>query len=248
VERIEMRDLDLVAVRSALASFEVPVSFDGLAIGCLDHGSPPPGVSDRAFRFEHMRRVVRNRNDLSAFAFKADEVPDYLTRARSMIASRDVDVPTVFLDIGAAAALGALQDPLVRGSEEQLIVNLGNMHALAFHTSGTRIHALFEHHTDLLTGSELESLSERFVKRDLTHDEVVAHQGHGVHYVDSGTGGEPLFTVTGPQRVKLRGSRLNPHVATPLGDTGNSNCLGLVEGFAARFPESREQIAAALTR
>lgn len=246
VERIEMRDLDLVAVRSALTSFEVPANFDGLAIGCLDHGSPPPGVSDRAFRFEHMRRVVRTRNDLRAFALVPDEVPDYLTRARSMLATRDIDVPTVFLDTGAAAALGALCDPHVRDAEEQLIVNLGNMHALAFHTSGTRIHGLFEHHTDLLSGADLESLSQRFVAGDLTHDEVVAHLGHGVHYVDSVHGGEPLFTVTGPQRSKLRGSRLNPHVATPLGDTGNSNCLGLVEGFAARYPDAREEITAAL--
>src|SRR5581483_7267388 len=53
VDRIEMRDLDLRAVRQALSAFEVDTEFDGLALGCLDHGASPPGYSDRLFRFEH---------------------------------------------------------------------------------------------------------------------------------------------------------------------------------------------------
>lgn len=247
VERIEMRDLDLVAIRSALAAFEAPTQFDGLAIGCLDHGSPPPGVSDRMFRFEHMRRMVRRGSDLHAFALLADEVPEYLTRARSMLACRDVDVPTVFVDSGVAAALGALWDPRVREHDEQLILHLGNMHALALHTSGTRIHGLFEHHTDILSGPEIESLAERFLQGELTHEEVFAHHGHGVYYTDNVTTREAFVAVTGPQRGKLRGSRLKPYVATPLGDTMISGCLGLLDAFAARFPNAREEIEAALS-
>src|SRR5262249_21943880 len=51
VDRIELRDLDLNAIRVALAAFDVSPSFDGLALGCLDHGAAPPGYSDRLFRF-----------------------------------------------------------------------------------------------------------------------------------------------------------------------------------------------------
>lgn len=247
-ERIEMRDLDLVAIRSALAAFEAPTRFDGLALGCLDHGAPPPGVSDRLFRFEHMRRVLLRSNDLLAFSLLAEEVPSYLTRARSMIDSRDADMPTVFMDTGIAAAVGAMHDPRVQEQDEQLILHLGNMHALGLLTSGTRVHGLFEHHTDRLSGGEIEHISERFMRGQLTHDEVFAHHGHGVHYVDGVPGDEPPMTVTGPQRTKLRGSRLNPHVATPHGDTMISACLGLVQGFAARHPEVREEIEAALAR
>ncbi|HEY7269665.1 MAG TPA: DUF1786 family protein, partial [Dehalococcoidia bacterium] len=130
VERIEMRDLDLNAIRRALAAFEVPSDFEGLAVGCLDHGAAPPGFSDRLFRFNHLKQVVEERNDLTAFAFLPAELPEYLTRARSMIASIDIEVPTVFLDTGPAAALGALQDPRVAERDEQVVVNLGNMHAL----------------------------------------------------------------------------------------------------------------------
>jgi uncharacterized protein (DUF1786 family) len=246
VERIEMRDLDLVAIRSALAAFEVPVAFDGLAFGCLDHGAPPPGVSDRQFRFDHLRRVLRHSNDLHAFALTPDEVPEYLTRVRSMLASRDVDVPTVFLDTGVAAALGALRDPHVRAADEQVVLHLGNMHALAFHTSGTRIHAVMEHHTDVLSTAEIESLTERFREGTLTHEEVIGHLGHGVHYLDGVRGVRPFLVVTGPQRSRLRGSRLKPHFPETDGDAVVGSCLGLVDGFAARYPNVRDEIEAAL--
>ncbi len=245
-ERIQMQDLDLVAIRSALASFEVPVQFDGLAIGCLDHGTPPPGVSDRAFRFDHMRRVARHGGDLHSFAMTVAEVPDYLTRARSMLACRDIDVPAVFLDTGVASVLGALHDPRVAEHDEQCILHLGNMHALAIHTRGTAVLGLVEHHTEMLSGPEIDQLTERFLRRELTHEEVFSHHGHGLFYLDEGAGDTAYVTVTGPQRGKLRGSPLHPYVATPLGDTMISGCLGLVKGFAARTPNARDEIEAAL--
>lgn len=247
-EHVVMHDLDLVAIRSALAAFEAPTTFDGLAIGCLDHGAPPPGVSERLFRFEHIRRVLRANSDLHAFALKPEEVPDYLTRARSMLAGRDIDVPCIFLDTGVAAALGALHEPRVRDHDAQLVLHLGNMHALGLHTSGTRVHAIFEHHTDIVSGSDLETMAERFVQRELTHEEVFGHQGHGVHYVDETRDTDPFVAVTGPQRGKLRGSRLHPHFATLHEDVMTTSSLGLVEGYAARHPNVREEIEAALTR
>jgi uncharacterized protein (DUF1786 family) len=78
---IEMTDLDLPAIRRALAAFEVEDVFDGLALACLDHGAAPPGYSDRLFRFDHLRRVVESRNDLRAFAYLPQEVPRLPDRA-----------------------------------------------------------------------------------------------------------------------------------------------------------------------
>ncbi len=259
VERIEMGDLDLDAVRRALAAFEVDTEFDGLAIGCLDHGAAPPGYSDRLFRFDHLRRVVERQNDLRAFAYLPQEVPDYLTRTHAVLACVDRQVPTVFLDTGPAAALGALQDPLVARVEEQVVINLGNMHALAFHLRGTYIYSLYEHHTGLLEAADIESLTERLIDGTLRHEDVFDHHGHGVYYASklatrstkldpqvSSFNRRPLIAVTGPQRGKLRGSRLNPYFATPHGDMMISGCFGLVRAFAVKHPEHREQIEAAL--
>lgn len=87
VERIELRDINLDALRSALASLGADPRFDGLALACLDHGAAPPGYSDRLFRFQHLRRVVEEKNDLLAFAYRPEEVPPYLTRARALLES-----------------------------------------------------------------------------------------------------------------------------------------------------------------
>ncbi len=248
--RIELRDLDLDAIRSALAAFDLPGDFDGLALGCLDHGNSPPDYSDRLFRFDHLRRVVERENDLLAFAYLPEELPEYLTRARTMLAGAagvDGGAPVVFLDTGPAAALGALQDPEVAATEEQLVLNLGNMHALAFHLRGTHIHSLYEHHTGEMNTEQIEDFTERLIAGTLAQQEVFDSKGHGVFYADqASSGGQPFLAVTGPQRGRLRGSRLQPYFATPHGDMMISGCFGLVLAFAARYPQHREEIERAL--
>ena len=258
VEQVVLGDIDLPAIRRALAAFDVSPRFDGLALGCLDHGAAPPGYSDRLFRFEHLRRVAGARNDLRAFALLPDEIPDYLTRARAVVDAamrEDAETPLVFLDTGPAAALGALQDPRVAAAGEQLVLNLGNMHALAFHLRGTQIVSLYEHHTGEITAEQIVDFSERLVAGKLPHEDVFGSKGHGVFYTAPGApsgkgargdGHLPLVAVTGPQRGKIRGSRLDPYFATPHGDMMISGCFGLLQAFAAKHPEHADEIAAAL--
>jgi uncharacterized protein (DUF1786 family) len=253
VELVELKDLDLEAIRAALAAFEVPVVFDGLAVGCLDHGASPPDYSDRLFRFDHLRRVVEERNDLLAFAYLPEQLPDYLTRARAVIDTarrQDTQAPLVFLDTGPAAALGALQDARVAAEHEQLVLNLGNMHALAFHLRGTEIISLYEHHTGEVSREQIEDFTIRLLEGTLPHEDVFNTKGHGVFYADrTGTNQRmrPLVAVTGPQRGKLRGSSLDPYFATPHGDMMISGCFGLVLAFAEKFPNRREEIEHALS-
>jgi uncharacterized protein (DUF1786 family) len=246
--RIELRDLDLAAIDAALAAFAVDRRFDAIVVGCLDHGAAPPGYSDRLFRFDHLKRVVGEENDLRAFAYHPVDLPAYLTRARALVRSLPPGVPALFLDTGPAAALGALQDDGVAGTERQLVLNLGNMHALAFHLAGTRIISLYEHHTGEMTTSQIESFSERLLSHDLTQAEVFDSKGHGVLYVsEDGDGAAPPFlAVTGPQRGRLRRSRLQPYFAAPHGDMMISGCFGMVAAFAYRYPEHAEEIERAL--
>jgi uncharacterized protein (DUF1786 family) len=251
-DRIELKDLDLPAVRDALAAFDVSPDFDGIALACLDHGASPPGHSDRLFRFEHLKRVVEGRNDLTAFAMLPEEMPAYLTRARTMVATarkQDPATPIVFLDTGPAAALGALQDPRVAAAERQLVLNLGNMHALAFHLHGTQIISLYEHHTGEMTPAQIEDFTERLIAGTLPHEDVFNSKGHGVFYADGtadGGGPPPIVAVTGPQRGKIRDSRLHPYFATPHGDMMISGCFGLLRAYAAKHPEARAAIEASL--
>jgi uncharacterized protein (DUF1786 family) len=166
-----------------------------------------------------------------------------------MLACVDTDSPIVFLDTGPAAALGALQDPLVARQDEQLVLNLGNMHALAFHLRGTRILSLYEHHTGLLSSEEIEGLTQGLLAGTLLHEDVFDHHGHGVFYAEQPDGlrGErPLIAVTGPQRGKLRHSGLRPYFAVPHGDMMISGCFGLARAFAEKYPQHREEIEAVL--
>jgi uncharacterized protein (DUF1786 family) len=139
----------------------------------------------------------------------------------------------------------------VAGQEEQLVLNLGNMHALAFHLRGTRILSLYEHHTGLLEGEEIEALTEGLLAGTLRHEDVFDHHGHGVFYTEPPAGppasGGPLIAVTGPQRGKLRQSGLRPHFAVPHGDMMISGCFGLVRAFAEKYPQHREEIEAVIT-
>jgi len=248
-EQVRLRDLDLGAIRSALAAFDVPGDFDGIAVGCLDHGAAPPGYSDRLFRFDHLRRVVKARNDLRAFACLPGELPEYLTRARALVSCIDSDAPAVFLDTGPAAALGTLQDANVREQETPLVLNLGNMHALCFHLRGTEIISLYEHHTGELTAEQIETFTERLAAGTLEHEEIFGSKGHGAFYAEDGmgAGSAPVsVAVTGPQRGKLRGSRLAPYFAVPHGDMMVSGCFGLLWAFAEKHSSARDEVLAAL--
>ena len=99
-----------------------------------------------------------------------------------MLACADEGVPTVFLDTGPAAALGALQDPAVGERDEQVVLNLGNMHALCFHLRGTQIVSLYEHHTGEVTREQIEDFTERLIAGTLPHEDVFGSKGHGVYY------------------------------------------------------------------
>ncbi len=270
---VRLRDLDLDAIRAALAAFDVGGDWEGIAAGCLDHGNAPPGYSDRLFRFDHLRRVIEGENDLRAFAYLPAELPEYLTRARSLVRCLPDGLPAVFLDTGPAAALGALEDPAVRSAGEQLVLNLGNMHALAFHLRGECVLSLFEHHTGEMTTPQIEDFARRLVAGTLRHEEVFASKGHGAFYNEQeqgtwnreqgGRAGEeagrgkqeagpktqmPIVAVTGPQRSRLVGSALQPYMAAPHGDMMISGCFGMVRAFAYRHAGWREEIEAALTR
>lgn len=250
-DRVVLRDLDLDAVRTALAAFEVPVDFDGIALGCLDHGAAPPDVSDRLFRFEHLRRVVGKRNDLLAFATHPKDLPEYLTRARAMVSSAGDEAPVAFMDTGPAAALGALHDEHVAPNRETVVLNLGNMHLLGFHLRGRSIASLFEHHTGEVSSDQIVQFTGRMATGALEHPEIFNSKGHGAFHADRSLVRPALpamVATTGPQRDKIRATSLRPYFAAPYGDMMISGCFGLVRAFAEVYPEAAPAIEHRLGR
>jgi uncharacterized protein (DUF1786 family) len=234
----------------------VDTRYDGLAVAVLDHGNAPPEVSDRRFRFEHIRSVVKRSSgqaqQLLAFAYLPHDLPPYLTRMRSVVRSAGaLDIPLVLLDTGAAAALGALEDPTARRQDDVILLNLGNMHALATHVISGRIAGLFEHHTGFLTTERLDDYLEALASGALDNATIYDDHGHGCYIVERPGSIErrrrPFLSVTGPRRALAQRSRLSPYFAVPHGDMMVAGCFGLVRACAAVVTEWQDAIERALS-
>lgn len=250
--RIEMRDFDLPAIRSALELFGVSLDdLSAVAVAVFDHGAAPLDVSDRQFRFDYLDERIRAENRLSAFAYLSHQIPPILTRLQAVADSAgSLDVPLVVMDTAPAAVLGARLDPQVAALPRALIANVGNFHTLAFRLGPQGIEGVFEHHTGLLTIPRLENLLLRLADGSLRHADVFDDHGHGALIysdqplpLDSGSGS---LVVTGPRRSMLRRSALAPYFAVPFGDMMIGGCFGLLSATADLLPDLHDSILSAL--
>ena len=149
-------------------------------------------------------------------------------------------IPTLLMDTGSAAALGALEDPLVREQTESLLCNVGNFHTLAFHMLQGHIVGIFEHHTGEITQARLEELLIKLAEGSLTNNEVFADSGHGALVLGKAMKTNqslPFLATTGPRRAMLRGSRLKPYECVPHGDMMICGCFGLLRALADQRPD-----------
>jgi uncharacterized protein (DUF1786 family) len=245
--RVSLRDFMPEALSGALAAFGIDARFDAHALAAFDHGAAPPGYSDRRFRFDFLRQTIGQGADLLSFAYAPERLPESLTRLRALAAGVPADAPTVVMDTGAAALLGALEDPRVHAADTALLVNVGNFHTLAFHLEHRRVRALFEHHTGLLHDrAKLERYLGALADGSLDDETIFADSGHGALQITPPSAPPDLVAVTGPRRRLLAGSTLEPYLAVPHGDMMLCGCFGLLRGLAAARPEFMEIVAAAL--
>ncbi len=255
---IEMQDFAAQALITALQAFDVSPRVDALAIAAFDHGAAPPQISDRRFRFDFIAETMRRDPQPSAFAYPAAQTPTTLTRLQAIAASTRLylslsgspaNLPMLLMDTGSAAALGMLEDPLVRTKHECVLCNIGNFHTLAFHMYDSQIIGTFEHHTGELTRPQLEDLLVKLVNGTLTNDEVFNTSGHGALLLPSARAAStnfPFLAVTGPRREVLRGSQLHPYEAVPHGDMMLTGNFGLLRALADHYPELAIDITPAL--
>src|SRR3989440_2037782 len=145
--RVELRDLYLAELMTALRAFGVSTTFDAVAVAVFDHGAAPPGVSDRRFRFDYLRDQVERGIGLEGFGFLAAEIPARMTRMQAVAGSWTGSEPLFLMDTGPAAILGALDDAVVAASDPVIVLNLRNFHTIAPPLAGRRIPGLLAHHT-----------------------------------------------------------------------------------------------------
>jgi uncharacterized protein (DUF1786 family) len=259
VIRLGLKDFDFVAITQAFNQFGV--SLAGLAaigVGVFDHGNAPPDISDRKFRFDYLDGRIRQFNRLSAFAYRAEDIPASMTRLLCVADSaREVDCPLVVMDTAPAAVLGATFDPQVAKRERVTISNIGNFHTLAFRLGKGGIEGLFEHHTGFLDRGKLEHLLRALADGTLWGEEVFNDQGHGALIYDPSpfVFGEPGFdvVVTGPRRNLFPVDNsahdpphLRPYYPAPFGDMMITGCFGILAAVADVMPELSEPIRTSL--
>ncbi len=262
---LDLKDFDAAAIVAALRAFDIDPAVDALAVAVFDHGAAPPGVSDRLFRFNYIAETVQRRPEPAAFAYQRETLPADLTRLQAVAASAaeyqrhagtagsssasgaTEPLPLLLMDTGSAAVLGTLDDPQVKGTQEAVLVNVGNFHTLAFHLLDGQIVGLFEHHTGELAQARLEDLLHKLVAGTLTNAEVFDDSGHGALLRSARRNSAfPFLAVTGPRRELLRGSALHPYEAVPHGDMMLAGCFGLLRAFADQRPDFAEAINAVL--
>jgi uncharacterized protein (DUF1786 family) len=257
VIHLTMGDFDYNAIAAAFARFGVDLNEDlaAIAVAVFDHGHAPPGVSDRLFRFEYIERCLNQRNNLTSFAFPAEDVPTIMTRlqaAAGLARAARPDLPVLVMDTAPAAVLGALEDPRAAQTRPAIIANIGNFHCLAFRLGAAAgdplgdIEGVFEHHIGEITPHQLEGYLRGLAQGDLTHAEIFNSNGHGAVMFARHAMPLDFLSVTGPRRNFLRGSTLTPYLATPFGDMMLAGSYGLVRACAALMPAWTEAIEAAL--
>jgi uncharacterized protein (DUF1786 family) len=255
VLRLVCRDFDFSVISDALELYGVSLGdLSAVAVAVFDHGNAPPGYSDRQFRFDYLDRRIRAANRLSAFAYRAEDVPPIMTRLQAVVQSARhtaqpslENLPLVVMDTAPAAVLGATLDVRVSARPRVLIANVGNFHTLAFRLGPSGIEGVFEHHTGLLDLPRLEALLHLLADGSLKHADVFGDHGHGAliyHPEPLPLEDSPDFSlvVTGPRRAMLRASSLRPYFAVPFGDMMIAGCFGLLAAVADALPELSEPI------
>jgi uncharacterized protein (DUF1786 family) len=230
IAELELQDVDLNAIRSALLNFDVELDFDYLAVAVQDHGYQE-GTGDRNFRFQKIREKLDVPRAPEEFAYYG-EAPEYFTRMQGVLRTLKGHEPTI-MDSKFASICGATMDPRVGEMDRYVAMDVGNGHTLAASFMGGKIHGVFEHHTGLLTPERIEELVSRLYEGTITHEEVHDEGGHGAWAVEA-IGSFECVVATGPKRAILEETDLKVHNAAPGGDVMMTGPAGLIKAVMAR--------------
>jgi uncharacterized protein (DUF1786 family) len=222
--RIEMSDVDKPALKKALGLFGISLP-NKFAVAVQDHGYSP-GVSNRVFRFEYFRDIIKNSGSLNSFVYKGN-IPERFTR---MIAVERTLPGALLMDTGFAAIRGALSG--ADAKMPSLVVNIGNGHTLAGVVDNETVLSLFEHHTHQMTAGKLDDYLARLCNGTLGFKEIFDDGGHGC-YIREAVGFDNIgsILVTGPNRSIMGRSHLDIRFAAPYGDMMLTGCFGLMDAY-----------------
>ena len=236
-----LEEVNIDKLREFLKFFGEDFSdIDFVSIAVQDHGIFPEKMTNRQFRINTIRKLLKKNPKPEALAFMENEVPKYYPRMSSTVRASKRQLPkakVIVMDTSPDAILGCLMDPIASNFDPILAINFGNGHTMAAIISNDQVIAVLEHHTRLLNLKKAEKLLKNFADGKLSNKEVFDDDGHGMFYLKKPPGYNLIqkVIVTGPNRNILSETGLNIHFAMPAGDVMMSGTIGLIEATKRKF-------------
>jgi len=240
-ETITLEEINLNQLQLFLEGFgETFTDIEVVAIAVQDHGVFPAGVSNRKFRIQKMRELLKEKPKPENLAFREEEIPPCFLRMKSAAQASRRQLPNakvLLMDTSPDALLGCLKDPIAEKANPVLVVNAGNGHTMASIISNGEIVGMLEHHTRLLSPQKIERLLVDFANGDLSDDDVFKDNGHGLFYLSNPLGFSRIEKVvaTGPNRNILSQTKFPVYFAAPGGDVMMTGPVGLIEAAKNKF-------------
>ena len=236
IEEVNLRQLQTLLIEFGETHSDVDIA----AVAVQDHGVFPKGMSNRRFRIQKMRELLKRNPKPENLAFREEEVPSYLLRMKSAAQASKRQLPkakVLLMDTSLDAILGCLKDKSIEKANSVLAVNVGNGHTMAAIMSKGSIAGIMEHHTRLLSPQKLEQLLVDFADGKVTDEEVFEDNGHGLFFLSEPMSFSKIEIVatTGPNRDILAKTKLPVHFAAPAGDVMMTGPIGLVEAAKRKF-------------
>lgn len=229
ISEIELRDVDLEAIKEAFERFDVELEFDYVGVAVQDHGFSE-GMGDRNFRFSKIKEKLESPQPPEEFAY-FNNAPDYFTRMNGVLRTLK-GYGVVLMDSKFAAICGVACDEYVKDLNSFIALDVGNGHTLAASFKEGKICGVFEHHTGMLTPGKITRFVRELAVGTLSHEQIHEDGGHGAWVVEP-IGDFQCLVATGPRRGILKGTDFKVHNAAPAGDVMMAGPSGLIK--AAKY-------------
>ncbi len=225
ISEIELKDVNLEAIREAFNIFDVELEFDYIAVAVQDHGYSED-MGDRNFRFSKIKEKLESPQPPEEFAY-LNTAPDYFTRMNGVLRTLK-GYNVVIMDSKFASICGATCDEYVKDLDSFITLDVGNGHTLAASFKDGKIYGVFEHHTGMLTPDKITNFVRELAQGTLRHEQIHEDGGHGA-WVAEPIGDFECLVATGPRRRILKETSFKVHNAAPAGDVMMAGPSGLVK-------------------
>lgn len=224
---LELKDVDKNAIENSLKNFNIELNPKVVAIAVEDHGVAEGGEKDRNCRFRHFKEFLPCKFNKFGFVFP----PKFYSRmlaVKRTLKKEFKNAKHLIMDSKISALIGASKF----FGKDAICIDAGNGHTTVGAIENERLIGIFEHHTYLLNAKKMDKFLGKFIRGELTHEEIFNDDGHGC-YMPKEINAEMI--ATGPRRNFLKKSSLEIKFVNPYGDVMLTGNVGLTEIAKERY-------------